>query len=339
MNEKSKLINDNDLATIVLCTDLGIKNRKLLKPLSTLEWSDFVRELISNKMQPKDIFNDNVQDILITLKINNSFIERVVNLLKRSANVSLELNEYFNKGIYVITRSNPRFPRHIKEKLKDRTPPVLFYAGNLELCNDDCIAFVGSRKITPKIESTTKSLASVVVDSGYTIVSGGAKGIDFISENSCLENGGKAISIVSDSLETRIIRKDIRNYISASKLLLISLASPNSRFSVINAMNRNKCIYSLSEYSFVIHSTLKKGGTWNGAVEAINHSLSNVVVLDDLDQESGNYALITKYKASKATLVNIQSEGLDVFLASINEKKEVPKLNSKEKKPKQMQLF
>lgn len=64
-----------------------------------------------------------------------------------------------------------------KRLLELKYPPfVLYYKGNLELLNSDCIGIVGSRKPCEYALKATKGLVKANIDK--TIVSGLAKGID-----------------------------------------------------------------------------------------------------------------------------------------------------------------
>jgi predicted Rossmann fold nucleotide-binding protein DprA/Smf involved in DNA uptake len=57
-------------------------------------------------------------------------------------------------------------------------------------------------------------------------------------------------------------------------------------------MDRNKYIYSLSDFGVVVRSDLEKGGTWAGAVECIEKKYCPLFVLDLGREEKGNDGLI-----------------------------------------------
>ncbi|OOR88172.1 DNA protecting protein DprA [Moraxella caviae] len=57
-------------------------------------------------------------------------------------------------------------------------PPVLFYRGNVARLSERQIAIVGSRKPSEYAEKITFDLAQYLVQSGYTITSGLAQGVD-----------------------------------------------------------------------------------------------------------------------------------------------------------------
>jgi predicted Rossmann fold nucleotide-binding protein DprA/Smf involved in DNA uptake len=57
-------------------------------------------------------------------------------------------------------------------------------------------------------------------------------------------------------------------------------------------MDRNKYIYSLSDFGVVVRSDLEKGGTWSGATECIEKNYCALFVLDLGKEERGNAKLI-----------------------------------------------
>ena len=161
------------------------------------------------------------------------------------------------------------------------------------MINSNGIAVVGSRNIDEKGVKFAYDLAKKAVDEKFAIFSGGAKGIDTTSEQSAIENGGKVVSILADSLSQRIKKKEIREKIVNKQLLLISANNPDAPFSAGGAMNRNKYIYCLSSAAFVVASDFNKGGTWAGATENIKNNWVKTFIWNNKLYD-GNVKLIEK---------------------------------------------
>jgi predicted Rossmann fold nucleotide-binding protein DprA/Smf involved in DNA uptake len=85
-----------------------------------------------------------------------------------------------------------------------------------------------------------------------------------------LNNGGTCVGVLADSLTKAAVSSKYRSGIREGRLTLISSYDPDAGFNTGNAMGRNKYIYSLADYALVVKSDLEKGGTWNGAVEALS---------------------------------------------------------------------
>lgn len=69
--------------------------------------------------------------------------ERLEALLQRGSSMALALEKWQRSGLWVITRSDPAYPRRLKKRLKHAAPPVLYGCGNPELLNAGGLAVVG----------------------------------------------------------------------------------------------------------------------------------------------------------------------------------------------------
>lgn len=177
-------------------------------------------------------------------------------------------------------------------KRKEKSPVVIYYAGNMEIANQPSIGVVGSRDIDDDGIEFTQRLADCATRSGYTVVSGGARGVDSFAQFRTLENNGKVMTFLATGIQSYIIKKEIRQRIMAGQLLVMSSVHPNMRFYANNAMDRNKYIYGLSNATFVVSSDYHKGGTWAGATENINNAWVKMFVRQGENVPKGNKKLI-----------------------------------------------
>lgn len=300
---------DNEMCTILLSSYIGIGDNTEVKPLSLGEWHKFVDILIENKLEPSIAYSQEVA----TLKefgYDDLFIERIKKLVERGASVAFELEEYEKKGINVLTFVDKKYPIMLRRQLKNKMPPVLFFAGDISLVNNVGIGIVGSRNITVNGVEFTDKLVREAVEERLVIFSGGAKGVDLTSQTIALNSGGAVVTYIADSLTSKIRKRDISKNIADGKLLLISDLKPDVGFSVGRAMNRNKFIYASAMGTFVVESDYNKGGTWTGAIEAMKNKWGKVLVWDN-DVE-GNRKLIEQggiaYKFNDEKLVDVISK-------------------------------
>ena len=110
-------LSDNAKVTILLCSYLAINNNDVL-PLSTKEWNELVDSIIkSNIKEPSNLLGLSVADIERELNIDKSFAERIYKLLSRAINLAFVLERYEQVGIYVVTRSDKKYPIKLKKRL------------------------------------------------------------------------------------------------------------------------------------------------------------------------------------------------------------------------------
>lgn len=280
------------MSAILLCSYIGINKDEGPKPFSLGEWNSFLEKIEENKLEPAIILNRDLS-LLNELNYNEKEIERIVNLVSRGGAVAFELDNLSSKGIEVTTRFDADYPVLLNRKLKRKAPPVLFYAGDINLAKKIGIAVVGSRNVNQEGMDFTRELVRRASEERLVIYSGGAKGVDSISENTAIQNGSAVVSFIADSLIAKIKKKEILNYIMQGKLLLITDVKPDAGFSAARAMNRNKYIYASAYGAFVIASDYNKGGTWSGAVENLKNDWTKEFVWD-CKAYNGNLKLIEK---------------------------------------------
>jgi DNA processing protein len=275
-----------------------------------LQWSELGNKIINSKIgEPAKLLNMDKESIINSIKIREEEADRIVNLLSRGANIAFLLEDLSRKGISIVTRSDIEYPKKLKSTLKKYSPPILFYCGDLSLANKIGIGIVGSRNIDDEGIKFTQLLAKKAVEEKLVVFSGGAKGVDEISETTALNNQGYVVSILADSLSKKIMSKAIRDNILSGKQLLLTANNPDAPFSVANAMNRNKYIYALSNGTFVVASDYNKGGTWAGAVENIKKGWVNTFVWNN-NKYIGNTELIKKGGVGIEDLNNISIKEL-----------------------------
>ena len=287
----NKLLNEDSQATLLICSNLAISQdeRQNIKAYSLGEWNKLSSRLLNSPLKsPKALFNSSGEEWKKYLGLVDSEVERLKKLINNGVQLAFELDKLSNSGIWITTRAEQTYPKLLKEKLKQKCPIFLYCAGDSSLFKRNGIGIVGSRDIDERGLEFTKILSEKCTNDGYSVISGGAKGVDSIAQNVALQNDGTVISIVSDNLATKIRSRDYREAILNNKLLMVSAVHPNMTFKAYNAMDRNKFIYTLSQFTVVVSSDYNKGGTWAGATENLKNKWVPVFVRNEEQIPKGN---------------------------------------------------
>lgn len=313
--------SENAMSVILLCSYLGIEKNDTLKPFSLGEWNLFLEELLKIKEELSVVLS-NDGSWMEKLHYSDEKLERISVLVSRGAKVAFELDNLEKKGIKVVTLVDGDYPILLRRKLKKKTPPVLFYSGNLELAKKIGIAVVGSRNADEECIAFTRRLVEKAAKEKLIVYSGGARGIDSVSETTALNSGSAVVSFVADSLLGKIKKQEIIKSIMEGRLLLLSDVKPDVGFSAARAMNRNKYIYASAYGAFVIESDYNRGGTWNGAMESIRNGYTRTLVWNN-KKYNGNQKLIenggTAYEITEESIYSVITkkqnsfEQLDLF--------------------------
>ena len=307
--------SDNSMSAVLLCSYMGINNDDAYKPLTLKEWNELLDSVLEHGQQPSVVM-DPSQSFLRETDCSQAYIERIKRLMSRAGTVAFQLDELEGKGIDIVTQFDADYPVLMKRRLKKKTPPVLFYSGDIGLAKKIGIGVAGSRNVDAEGVEFARKLVQKAAAERLVVYSGGAKGVDSIAEKAAVESGSAAISFVADSLISKIRKKEILDAIVNRKCLLLSDVRPDVGFSAARAMNRNRYIYASSYGTFVVASDYNKGGTWAGATEAMKNEWTKVLVWNHGGYE-GNRRLIEKgavpYELSEAPVFELLTRKEEKF--------------------------
>ncbi|HUW61058.1 MAG TPA: DNA-processing protein DprA [Candidatus Bathyarchaeia archaeon] len=264
-------------------------------PLTPTEYGRLAQWLEQCEIPPDALVTSgNPDGLLKGLSDATITAERVLQLLGRSAALGLALEKWQRAGLWVITRFDDTYPARLIRRLGAGAPPVLFGCGNRRLLDGRGIAVVGSRDASADDLEFTFKLGSDIANQGYSVISGGARGVDETAMRGALEQGGTVVGVVADSLLRTATSAKYRHGLMINDLVLVSACNPEAGFDVGNAMARNKYIYCLADAAVVISASREKGGTWNGAVENLKQGWVPLWVKHNPDAASGNSGLVKK---------------------------------------------
>ena len=131
--------------------------------------------------------------------------------LKNQAKQDLEC--WDAEGMRLVTVLDPDYPPNLKA-VHDR-PPILFIAGHITPTDAKAVAVVGARKATETGREQAKQIAEHLTQTGYTVVSGLATGIDTAAHTAALSRNGRTIAVIGTGLtrayppENRALQQNI----------------------------------------------------------------------------------------------------------------------------------
>lgn len=104
-------------------------------------------------------------------------------------------------GGFVMTPSDPNWPEQLND-LEPHSPFALWVRGDSSALGklEQSVSIVGSRGATSYGEFATDSMVSALVPKGFSIVSGGAYGIDGIAHRSTLALRGNTVAVMAGGL-------------------------------------------------------------------------------------------------------------------------------------------
>ncbi|MEN2506144.1 DNA-processing protein DprA [Stutzerimonas stutzeri] len=279
--------------SILLLTSYFSKSAGDAKPLSPTEWGRFALWLNEQGKTPADLVTSDPRAVLQGWQDDKISLARIEQLLGRGHALALALEKWSRAGIWVLTRSDADYPKLLKQRLRNSAPAVLFGCGNARLLNQNGVCVVGSRKADDADLGYASALGERIAVAGFSVVSGGARGVDEAAMLGGLKQEGTVIGVMADSLLSAAMASKWRQGLMSENLVLVSPFYPEAGFNAGNAMARNKYIYCLSQAAVVVRSDTK-GGTWNGAIENLKKAWVPLWVKRVQDGHSGNHALVSE---------------------------------------------
>ncbi len=162
-------------------------------------------------------------------------------------------------GWKIVTPSSEYYPPQLLHL--QNLPLVLYVEGDeATLTNELMISVVGARKASDYGNSVARALSSAMADIGFTIVSGGALGIDSSAHKGALDENGKTICVLGCGLGTKYLmdNKPLRDKI-VNNGALISEFPPYYPASRITFPLRNRIISGISLGTVVVEAGEKSG--------------------------------------------------------------------------------
>ncbi|HVM09169.1 MAG TPA: DNA-processing protein DprA [Acidimicrobiales bacterium] len=242
----------------------------------------------------KELLGLSVDQLVREVGLDDDLAERVAARLDQATQVAFSVDDLEQSGIRVVASVDDDYPDVLMERLRTGAPPLLYVAGDPRLLSAGGLGVVGSRDVAPEGAEVAKAAAARAASAGVPVVSGGAKGVDRLAMGAALEAGGSAVGALADSLMRTVRDPDTRRAITDGSLCLCTPYKPSAGFSAATAMGRNKIIYALSTATLVVASDHDKGGTWSGAVEALKHGYSPVLVWTGEGGGKGNRPLVER---------------------------------------------
>ena len=252
---------------LLLSSHLGEERRS---PLTTAQLRVLADRVQHAPMSRED--RELVPADLTALGYGPEMANRIVSLLAEEDVLDYYLRKGQILGCTPITRVSEGYPLHLRKRLGLDSPACLWARGDVSLLNQPMVALVGSRELREENWRFAAEVGRQAAQQGYVLVSGNARGADRTAQESCLDAGGKVISVVADELWKQPLRENV---------LYLSEDDFGEGFSAQRALSRNRVIHALGIVTFVAQSSLRAGGTWDGTVKNLQNLWSEVYGFED----------------------------------------------------------
>ena len=176
----------------------------------------------------------------------------------RVADVGQILYEIEKAGALFLTPEHEHWPEGVNQLVN---PPIgLVVKGDSTCLITDSLAIVGSRKPTNYGANVASEFARGFSDLGWTIISGGAYGIDSYAHRATLQANGITIAVLATGIEVAYPKSNQKlfNEMSAHGALISELM-PHESAMPSRVLVRNRLIASIAKATLVVEAAYKSG--------------------------------------------------------------------------------
>ncbi len=170
-----------------------------------------------------------------------------------------EIKESIDKtGSIFLTPQSPDWPTSLNDL--SATPFGLVVKGDLSALAEKSLAIVGTRNPTPYGLRIAGDFAAGFVDREWSIVSGGAYGIDSAAHRGALIAEGRTIAVLAAGVDVAYPAGNARLFAEiAENGALVSEVLPGSHAIPSRFLTRNRIIAALSQATLVVEAAFRSG--------------------------------------------------------------------------------
>jgi len=168
------------------------------------------------------------------------------------------LEKIHNAGGEFIVPSDQPWPAQLNDLA---TPPIgLVVKGKLDALHSRSIAIVGTRNPTPYGARIASDFAAGFVDREWSVVSGGAYGIDTHAHKGALIAEGLTIAVIASGIDINYPAGNERLFTEIAELgAIVSEVMPGTPAFPSRFLTRNRIIAALSVSTLVVEAAFRSG--------------------------------------------------------------------------------
>ncbi len=227
------------------------------------------RKLLDLSKNVEILFDTSNKQFFADFNIPKS-IENTLLKFDKHEIIEEELNFIEKNKIECVGILDDEYPKMLKECAD--APVILFYKGNFSLLNNNCLAVVGTRKISAYGKETTTKLMEHLQPYKPTIVSGMAYGVDIAAYHEARKQNIPTVGIMGTSFKKLYpaAHKNFYNDLFNNGLIITEYAGFNTLVPELFT-RRNRIIAGLCSATVVVESA-ETGGSLSTAYFANDYA-------------------------------------------------------------------
>ena len=231
----------------------------------TLEWIKIsliegigektLRAVMLSLKDPFLLYEKNIKELSSILPKFEKTFQQIKETKTDITDYKRRLQDHDIKVHTILDQDYPNVLRNISNP-----PPILYVRGNFHKDDELALSIVGSRTASYYGKQIAEKFSRSLVNRGFTIISGMARGIDTVAHQAAISEGGRTIAYLGSGVDVvypkenkSLVQKIIKNGAVVSEFPL------RTEPLAVNFPQRNRLISGMSLGIIVIEATLKSG--------------------------------------------------------------------------------
>ncbi len=224
-------------------------------------------KLIDYFESPKNIYNANTHDFREIDNLKDTTINNIINAQNEQylEQILKKLEKYNVRTVTILDNNYPEELRFL-----ENPPNILYIRGELDLCNLNGLAIVGSRRPRQQGKKIAYDISKDIASKGIVVISGLASGIDYLAHKGALDAKGKTVAVLGCSVDICYPSSHdymMRKIIEQGSAVISEYPLGTSPVAG-NFPNRNRIISGLSNGVLVVEAAEN-----SGTFITVNHAL------------------------------------------------------------------
>ena len=219
-----------------------------------------IRRLVSAMGGPEPALNASLAQLASVPSIGEDTARGLAKrLAKARDDADAHIERATRAGVCLLPFDDPQYPPQLAGD--EHAPAILYVRGSVAALARDGVGIVGARKCSAYGIDQAGRFAGVLAQAGWSIVSGGARGIDTASHHAALRAGGTTVAVLGCGLDHCYPAENagLFNEIVASGGAVISELPMHCPPDGKNFPARNRIIAGLSRGVLVVEAGEKSG--------------------------------------------------------------------------------
>ncbi|MDD6578468.1 MAG: DNA-processing protein DprA [Lachnospiraceae bacterium] len=217
-----------------------------------------VKKALASRLKgARNVYRADPMQLASANLLSEKELDDLIELQKESRPEDLAM-ELEKEEISFVSVEERTYPKRLREVIDH--PYGLYYRGRLVNPEARAASIVGARRCSAYGYSTAKEIGYLLGRTGFTVVSGMARGIDSAGQEGCLEAGGRTVAVLGSGVDV-IYPPENKNLYQRilEQGCVLSEFAPGTPPIGKHFPQRNRIISGLSDHVIVVEARIRSG--------------------------------------------------------------------------------